>query len=45
MIAYLVNQIVLGNLTYQEIVTKRTDLQARIDQYITDKDLCIDKTV
>lgn len=46
MIAYLVNQILLGALTYQEIITKRPDLQARIDQYIIDKGLenQIDKT-
>lgn len=45
MIAYLVNQIVLGNLTYIEVTTKRPDLKDRIDVYITDKQLNIDKTV
>lgn len=44
MIAYLVNQIILGNLTYQEIITKRPDLKDGIDQYITEKGLSIDKT-
>lgn len=45
MVAYLVNQIVLGNLTYIEVTTKRPDLKARIDTYIADKNLNIDKTV
>lgn len=45
MIAYLVNEIILGKLTYQEIVTKRTDLKDRIDTYITQHNLTIDKTV
>lgn len=45
MAAYLVNQIILGKLTYQQVVTKRPDLKTAIDQYITDNDLEIDKTV
>lgn len=45
MVAYLVNQIVLGNLTYQEVVTKRPDLKDKIDAYILEHNLTIDKTV
>jgi len=46
MVAYLVNQILLGNLTYKEVINKRPDLQAKIDAYITEKGLDnqIDKT-
>lgn len=46
MSGYLVNQILLGKLTYQEIIIKRPDLQAGIDKYIEDHDLenYIDKT-
>jgi hypothetical protein len=39
MVAYLVNQILLGNLTYQEVITKRPDLKDKIDTYIVDKGL------
>jgi hypothetical protein len=45
MVAYLVNQIVLGNLTYLEVVTARPDLKVKIDTYIEDKNLVINKTV
>ena len=45
MIAYLANQIIIGNLTYQEIITKRTDLKDRLDAYILEHNLTIDKTV
>ena len=45
MVAYLVNQIVLGNLTYIEVTTKRPDLKNKIDAYIAEKNLNIDKTV
>lgn len=43
---YLVNQILLGHLTYQEIITKRPKYQTGIDKYIEDHDLerYIDKT-
>jgi hypothetical protein len=44
-VVYLVNQIVMGNLTYQEVITKRPDLKAQIDAYIAEKNLTIDKTV
>ena len=46
MIAYLVNQILMGKLTYQDIVTARPDLKDKIDKYISDKGLedVIDKT-
>jgi hypothetical protein len=43
MVAYLVNQIVLGNLTYKEVITRRPDLQSKIDAYILDKGISIDK--
>lgn len=45
MIAYLVNQIILGKLTYQGVITARPDLQAKIDTYIEDRSLAIDKEV
>lgn len=45
MIAYLVNQIVLGKLTYMKVVKARPDLQGKIDTYIDEKGLAIDKTV
>lgn len=45
MVAYLVNQIILGKLTYQEVITAKPDLQAKIDAYLAEKDLVIDKTV
>jgi hypothetical protein len=44
MAAYLVNQIILGKLTYQEVITARPDLRAKIDVYITENGLIIDKT-
>lgn len=46
MIVYLVNQILLGNLNYKEVVYKRPDLQIEIDAYIVEKGLenQIDKT-
>lgn len=43
MIAYLVNQIVLGNLTYNEVITKRPDLKTKIDTYIETHNITIDK--
>jgi hypothetical protein len=45
MIAYLVNQIILGKLTYLEVTTTRPDLKDKIDTYIADKSLIIDKAV
>ena len=39
MIPYLVNQILMGKLTYHEIVTARPDLKDKIDKYISDKGL------
>lgn len=45
MVAYLVNQIILDKLTYKEVITARPDLQAKIDTYIIDHQLTIDKTV
>ena len=44
MAAYLVNQIILGKHTYQEVITARPDLQNKIDTYIAEKTLAIDKT-
>lgn len=41
MVAYLVNQIVIGKLTYSEVVTARQDLKVRIDDYISEKNLPI----
>lgn len=43
-VVYLVNQILLNKLTYQEVVTARPDLKDEIDNYIADKGLDIDKT-
>lgn len=45
MAAYLVNQIVLGKLTYKEVITARSDLQAKVDAYISEKDLKIDTSL
>lgn len=45
MVVYLVNQIILGKLTYSEIVIARPDLKSKIDDYIDNKGLTIDKTV
>lgn len=42
MIAYLVNQIMIGKLTYNQVITKRADLKEAIDTYITDQELDID---
>jgi hypothetical protein len=44
-IPYLVNQIILGKLTYKEIVAARPELQEQADKYIEKKGLIIDKTV
>lgn len=44
-IIYLTNQILLGKLTYQEVVTARPDLKEEMDEYIEYKGLDIDKTV
>lgn len=50
-VAYLVNQIVFGKLTYQTIInsqdlnSKISDLQSKIEIYIDEKGLTIDKTV
>ena len=44
-VIYLTNQILLGKLTYQEVVTARPDLKEEMDNYIVDKGLNIDKTV
>lgn len=46
LVPYLVNQIVLGALTYQRVITKKPELKTQIDQYIVEYDLVdvIDKT-
>lgn len=44
MIAYLVNQIIIGNLTYLQVTTKRPDLKEGIDNYISTNNVEIDKT-
>ena len=41
---YLCSQIIIGNLTYLEIVTKIPDLQAQMDAWIDQQGLNIDKT-
>jgi hypothetical protein len=45
MVAYLVNQIVLGKLKYLEVVTAKPQYKAGIDAYIEEKGLVIDKTI
>lgn len=44
LVRYLVNQILLGALTYQEVVAARPELKAAMDAYITEHNLPIDKT-
>jgi hypothetical protein len=46
LVPYLVNQIILGALTYLQVVTKKPELKTQIDQYIIEKGLedVIDKT-
>jgi len=36
---FLVGQIRLGKITYQQVITSRPDLQTQIDDYITSKGL------
>lgn len=38
-VRYLVNQMVMGRLTYAEVVTARPDLKEGIDKYISDNNL------
>lgn len=45
MVAYLVNQIILGKLTYLEVVNARPELKTKIDVYIDEKGLVIDKSI
>lgn len=44
LIKYLVNQILLGALTYQEIIISKPEYKVGIDAYIEEKNLDIDKT-
>ncbi len=44
MVRYLVNQIVIGKLSYLQVVSARPDMQEEIDNYIAEKQLYIDKT-
>jgi hypothetical protein len=44
LVRYLVNQIVLGALTYQEVVTAKPELKTDMDTYIKEKGIVIDKT-
>ena len=44
-VPYLVNQIVLGNLTYLQVIAKKPGLQSQIDVCIEEKGLQINKTV
>lgn len=41
---YLVNQIVLGKLTYLEVVTAKPGYKEEVDAYIEEKSLTVDKT-
>lgn len=44
MIAYIVNQIKIGNKTYLGVITKKPDLKDQIDAHIEENGLVIDKT-
>lgn len=37
MAAYLANQIILGTLEYSFVVTRKPELKADIDNYLTEK--------
>ena len=37
-VIYLYNQIKLGKLTYDEVVTKRPDLKEALDEYIASQE-------
>lgn len=45
MVAYLVNQMLAGKLTYQTVIIKIPDLQTKIDAYIADRGLVIDMSI
>lgn len=45
MIEYLVNQIVIGKLSYTQITTTRMDLKELIDEYIINNNIQINKEV
>ncbi len=38
MAAYLANQITLGKLTYDLVISKKPELKSDIDAYLTEKD-------
>lgn len=42
---FLVRNIVLGNVTYLEVIGKKPELKEQIDAYIEQQGLDIDKTV
>lgn len=42
---FLVMNIVLGKVTYIEVIEKKPDLKEQIDAYIEQQDLVVDKTV
>jgi hypothetical protein len=42
---FLVRNIVLGNVTYLEVIAKKPELKEQIDAYIEQQGLDIDKTV
>lgn len=44
-VRYLVNQILINNLTYLQVTTSRADLKTDIDGYISQEGIEIDKTV
>ncbi len=44
-VRYLVNQILMNNLTYLQVTTSRNDLKPDIDGYINQEGIEIDKTI
>ncbi|MDF2636337.1 MAG: hypothetical protein K0R78_3211 [Pelosinus sp.] len=45
MVGFLVNQMKFGKVTYKEVIEARPDLQIKIDAYINENSLTIDKNV
>ncbi len=44
-VRYLVNQILINNLTYLQVTAARPDLKKDIEDYIIQENLEIDKTI
>ena len=42
---FLVRNIVLGKVTYQEVITAKPELKEQVDAYITQQGLVIDTTI